>query len=119
MRSTKMILTALVICLLLWLSVGIVPAAEDEPGEATDYDIPWQVISNGGTDGSSTNFKLQGTVSQTAVGTGTSASYSLRHGFWQDFSGADTSCCTGITGNVDNDPGEVVDIGDGTIPRLT
>ena len=45
--------------------------------------IKWQVISGGGTDGSSTNFNLMGTVGQTADGNGVSTNYKLAHGFWQ------------------------------------
>jgi hypothetical protein len=74
------------------------PAAGRLAGE----QINWQVISSGGTDGNSTNFKLQGTVSQTAVGTGSSDNYGLSHGFWQE-SGDGEGCCGqytgGITGN--------------------
>jgi Dockerin type I domain len=65
-------------------------------------EINWQVISNGGTDGSSTNYGLQGTVSQTATGDGSSASYGLNHGFWQDFGGS-SGPCQGECGDANGD----------------
>jgi hypothetical protein len=65
------------------LSVGA-PCADGGPPKSGE-EIRWQVISSGGTSGTSTNYKLGGTVGQTAAGAGTSASYGLNHGFWQDF----------------------------------
>ncbi len=59
--------------------------------------INWQVISGGGTDGSSTNYNLLGTVGQTATGEGSATSYGLIHGYWQAMS-------TG--GPCDCEPGE-------------
>ncbi len=75
------------------------PTAAAEP--ATGEEINWQVISSGGTEASSTNFVLKGTAGQTAVGSGSSASFGLSHGFWQESAGG---CCNGdgIRGNVDN-----------------
>ena len=75
-------------------------------------EINWQVISSGGTEGSSASFKLMGTVGQTAVGSGSSASFGVNHGYWQDFV-TDNGCCMGeIRGNVDYDPGDNIDISD-------
>ena len=75
--------------------------------------INWQVISSGGTDGSSASYQLKGTAGQLTVGEGSSASYGLRHGYWQDFSTGGSTCCVGpMRGNVDNDPGDVIDISD-------
>jgi hypothetical protein len=62
--------------------------AEDKSGE----EINWQVISSGGSTGSSTNYNLSGTVGQTAVGTGSSATYGLNHGYWQT-TGGSPDCC--------------------------
>jgi len=56
------------------------------PEQVAAEEINWQVISAGGTDGSSTSYRLSGTAAQTATGLGTSPSYRLSHGFWQDFS---------------------------------
>ena len=47
--------------------------------------IKWQVISGGGNRGTSASYILSGTVGQTAVGLGTSASYKINQGFWQNF----------------------------------
>ncbi|MCX6828680.1 MAG: hypothetical protein NT002_05295 [candidate division Zixibacteria bacterium] len=59
----------------------------------TGEKIDWQVLSSGGTDGNSTNFKLKGTVSQTAVGPGSSTNFKLNSGFWQDFGEAAPCLC--------------------------
>jgi len=49
--------------------------------------------------GSSNSFNLEGTASQTAVGTGNSASFTLSHGYWQEF-GIEAPCVPGdVTGN--------------------
>lgn len=68
---------------------------------ATGEEINWQVISSGGTEGTSTNYILNGTLGQTAVGFGSSTNYGLSHGFWQQF--GPTTCCNhdGIRGDVD------------------
>ena len=64
--------------------------------------INWQVISSGGTSGSSTNFQLAGTIGQTAVGLGSSLNFQLNSGFWQTF--GPQGCCFDIRGNIDNIP---------------
>lgn len=65
---------------------------------AAGEQIKWQVISGGGNRGASAGYFLSGTVGQTAVGLGASASYKINQGFWQNFGSG--SCCTGTTGNV-------------------
>ena len=79
---------------------------------ATGELIKWQVLSSGGTSGTSTNFGLMGTVAQTAVGVGTSTNFGLNSGFWQDFEGGGggTCCSNGIAGDADG--GGDVNIGD-------
>jgi hypothetical protein len=77
--------------LLLFAGSGL---TSDKSGQ----QISWQVISGGGADGSSANFKPQGTVSQTAVGTGSSDSHGLSHGFRQEFGECD---CLPGDANVD------------------
>ncbi|MDF1545428.1 MAG: hypothetical protein P1R58_10030 [bacterium] len=67
-------------------------AAKTGASPRTGEQINWQVISGGATNGSSTNFSLMGTVGQTAVGTGGSTNYDVRHGFWQSFAGSGTCC---------------------------
>ncbi len=79
----------------------------------TGERINWQVISSGGTDGSSASYRLKGTAGQLTVGEGSSDSYGLRHGYWQDFATGGGTCCMGaIRGNVDMDGGDVIDISD-------
>jgi hypothetical protein len=76
---------------------------------AAGEEINWQVISGGGDiDGSSTNFLLSGTVSQTAVGAGGSANFGLGHGFW--LASGDPSECGCIPGDANNDGS--VNVGD-------
>lgn len=84
------------------LTADSTKAAPAEP--ATGEEINWQVISSGGTSGSSASYDLEGTVGQVVVGEGSSASYGLSHGFWQEFGGGGT-CCNGdgMRGDVDGD----------------
>ena len=77
---------------------------------ATGEEINWHVISCGGTGGDSPSYGHVGTTGQTAVGMGKSQNYRLSSGFWPDFS--PSSCCVGLTGNVDGDPADMVDLGD-------
>ncbi len=46
-------------------------------------EINWQVISSGGTEGSSIDYVVRGTVGQTAVGRGYSPDHNVSHGFRQ------------------------------------
>ena len=73
-----------VVILLLFISVY----ADNKTGE----EINWQVISSGGSEGTSTNYNLNGTAGQTAIGVGSSGSYGLSHGYWQTFI-TDPTCC--------------------------
>jgi hypothetical protein len=70
----------------------------------SDFRINWQVISSGGTHGGSTVFMLDGTLSQTAVGPGTSPSFMLHSGFWQDF-GEGSQVCDCTPGDADGSGG--------------
>ncbi len=74
------------------------------PAPKAGEEINWEVISLGGTDGSSASYQLGGTVTQTAVGSGNSDSYQLLQGFWQEFGEAF------VCGDVNNDG--VINIGD-------
>ena len=84
------------IAVLIGLSLLLISAASAE-------EINWQVLSSGGTDGTSTNYDLKGTVAQTATGEGNSPNYELSHGFWHVFGTGADGCCGiytgGITGN--------------------
>ncbi len=59
-------------------------------------DINWQVISSGGSNGTTASYEMRGTLGQPVVGLGSSASYGLSQGYWQDF-----GCC-GQRGDADN-----------------
>jgi hypothetical protein len=75
---------------LLILSAGILH------GDISAEEINWQVISSGGTSGSSASYQLSGTIGQTATGSGSSDNYGLNHGFWQDFgTGGPCDCVPG------------------------
>jgi len=94
--------------IILLIIFGISAAADDK----ADEEINWQVISSGGSlNGSSTNYRLSGTVAQTAVGEGGSTNYDLGHGFWQDFGPSGPGCCN-LPGDASNN--ELVNILDVT-----
>ena len=76
---------------------------------ATGEKIQCQVISMGCIVGTSTNYRLGGAAGQTAVGAGSSTNYGVGQGFWSNL---ESGCCIGLTGNVDADPLDFVDIGD-------
>ncbi len=78
----------------------------------TGEQILWQVIGSGGGTGTSTNYSVSGTIGQTAAGIGSSTNYDVSHGFWQEFIVGGGGCCVGMTGNVDDDAENIVDIGD-------
>ena len=90
-------LTFLIILMLLITSRGFPVFAEMLTGE----EINWDVISSGGTFGSSTNYAIRGTVGQTAVGYGSSTNYGVSHGYWHET--GSSGCCNGdgMRGNVD------------------
>lgn len=72
----------LLLLILLLFTATLV--ADDKAGE----EINWQVISSGGQNNAgSTSYNMSGTAGQTAVGAGTSESYGLSHGFWQESGG--------------------------------
>ena len=77
----------------------------------TGEKINWQVLSGGGTEGSSDSYRLQGTVGQAAIGKSNSTNYHVYHGYWQMFGGTG-GCCIGIRGNANNDPLENINISD-------
>ncbi|NIP41716.1 MAG: hypothetical protein GWO41_12640 [candidate division Zixibacteria bacterium] len=91
----KIILIAITI-----FAIASINAVADDP--KAGEEINWQVLSNGGTEGSSTNYGLKGTVSQTAVDQGTSTNYKLKHGFWQIFA-TSGGPCQGECGDANDD----------------
>jgi hypothetical protein len=85
--------------ILVMMMAAAVVQADSQAGETVD----WQVLSSGGGDCASTNYRVSGTLSQTAVGTSTSTNFGTHHGFWQDFGFGYVGCCGqysgGLTGN--------------------
>lgn len=84
--------------------------------------MKWSVMSSGGTIGSSSAGRLQGTLGQMLVGDEETQPQPwvsadsvdtvcavLANGFWHNF---DDTCCVGLTGNVDCDPLDQTDISD-------
>ncbi|HUV65636.1 MAG TPA: dockerin type I repeat-containing protein, partial [Sedimentisphaerales bacterium] len=112
MKNIDSMIGLAVFLVLIFTGIGTAREKDSTPraDPASGEQINWQVISSGGTRGASTSFILSGTVGQTAVGYGSSVSFGLSHGFWQEF--GEISCCVGLTGNVDGDPQGIVDIGD-------
>ncbi|MEW5923700.1 MAG: dockerin type I domain-containing protein [Candidatus Zixiibacteriota bacterium] len=103
----KSIIFGMFVPFFLLLLFAAMAMADEESGE----QINWQVISGGGSvNGSSTNYRLGGTIAQTAVGLGTSTSYKINSGFWQDFSGGGTGCCN-VPGDAnDNNAVNILDV---------
>ncbi|MEW5923698.1 MAG: dockerin type I repeat-containing protein [Candidatus Zixiibacteriota bacterium] len=98
---------AMVNALLLFMFLAAGLSADDKSGE----EINWQVISGGGIiNGASTNYRLGGTVAQTAVGVGSSTNYGLSHGFWQNFVTGGPGCCTMPGDANDNDAVNILDV---------
>ncbi len=60
------------------------PLAEPAMSSA-HYNIPWDVIANGGGVLTSSHYRLGQTIGQPAIGLMTSAHYRLHAGFWQMF----------------------------------
>ncbi len=80
-------------------SDGVATTSSDQNGSrvflapAAGEQINWQVLSNGGGKGTSTNFELNATLNQTSVGASSSDNFVLGHGFWQAFGGGAPGCC--------------------------
>jgi hypothetical protein len=85
------------------------PISSTANAPSVGEEINWQVFSAGGSRGTTTGMFLTSSLGQTAAGTGTTTGQLCHLGFLQNFSG---DCCVGMTGNVDNDPTEFIDIGD-------
>src|SRR3990172_5526392 len=86
--GTKVFVTACVLSLTLALPLLAQP------------ELPWKVVSSGGTDATSGGLRLRGTVGQTAATYSTAGILELNAGFWQNF-GAAGGCCIGIRGDAD------------------
>ncbi|MBN2187559.1 MAG: hypothetical protein JW732_08980 [Dehalococcoidia bacterium] len=77
MNRTKILLWSVVIVsAALMLGGGVWAMSSD------NYGIDWSVISGGGEPSNSDSYTMRSTVGQPAVGTSTSASYTLESGYW-------------------------------------
>ncbi len=98
---TNMVLIGFILC---FATIGL---AGDKSGE----EINWQVISGGGAvGGTSANYRLGGTVAQTAVASGSSTNYGINHGFWQDFGTGGPGCCNLAGDANNNDAVNILDV---------
>jgi Dockerin type I domain len=91
----------ILLILLIIMSISYLYGQSDNADPTSGETITKQVISNGGTDGDADHFILKATVSQTSTGHGSSESFSLNHGFWNE-SGS-TSPCQGMCGDANFD----------------
>jgi hypothetical protein len=98
MKENVILMISLLVLALSAASIGMPDETTKTStvGSSSGEKINWQVISSGGLiNGSSANFRLGGTVGQTAVGTGISTDYGLSHGFWQNFEAGQCDCMPG------------------------
>jgi hypothetical protein len=84
----RVVLIVLAAVLLLATALAFAEKSGSNSGE----QIKWQVVGNGATSGSSTNYSLKGTVGQPAVGMGNSSSFGINQGFWQNFAAGNCNC---------------------------
>ena len=68
--------------------ISIAAQSYQKPGEQID----WKVTSSGGTNASSDNYILQGTLDQTGIGWSSSNQHQLHSGYWQYFEQAPYIC---------------------------
>ena len=73
-KRQNLLLALLGLLLLGALTVAFLPP----PG----YAIPWSVIAGGGEPVASANYRLNGTIGQTAIGMAASANYRIGSGYW-------------------------------------
>ena len=100
----------LVVCSIVWATeIDKSEARQSAVGQQTNQattsprageQINWQVISSGGTDGSSASYSLIGAVGQTVVGAGSSDNFSLSHGYWHEF---ESGGCCNIRADINHD----------------
>ena len=52
---------------------------------STNYSLSWYALAGGGGRAASTNYAMDGTVGQAAVGLSSSTSYRMLSGYWQNW----------------------------------
>jgi hypothetical protein len=93
--------------LLVFAFISSLFAEESSSGKSeattgvTAPELPWKVISGGGTDATSGAMRLRGTVGQTATNFSAAGALELNAGFWQNFNFGGGGCCIGIRGDAD------------------
>jgi Dockerin type I domain len=80
------------IIILLSILVFLFTSGLYAQGEKAGEEINWQVLSNGGGEMTSANYKINGTICQTATTVMTSANNQIHSGYWQDFGEAQGDC---------------------------
>lgn len=96
----------IVACMLLVLLFAGVESSR------ADTTVVWQLFSGGGANVSNNDYRLKGSLRQTAIRFTESGSYDLENGFWPYI--RTLPCCIQIRGNVDGDLQESVDVADVT-----
>jgi len=80
------------------------PKAESPASPLQSYKIPWSSINAGGNlNLSSGNYKMKGSVGQSAIGQSQSTNYKMGMGFW--YGVQDTTVCTDKAGDANGSGG--------------
>ncbi len=103
MNKAKLISILLSVISLLGFASALgeeLPTAPPAPGSPQSGEqIKWQVVSNGGSRSSSTNFALKGTAGQPVAGKGSSTNYGVNQGYWQNFATGPSYACGDANGS--------------------
>jgi hypothetical protein len=67
------------------LLVALLLASIASAQSSTRYSLAWYVLGGGGGRVASTNYAMNSTVGQAAVGLSSSASYRMLGGYWQNW----------------------------------
>ena len=78
------------------------------PANPAAYSIPWQSINSGGVPATSTNYRLNGSAGQSAIGYATSTGYKHGIGYWYGVSACDCGVWGDVTGDGAINPVDVV-----------
>lgn len=75
----------------MWVGVGLLAALllvniAGAQSSAT-YDLSWHVLAGGGGRAASTNYAMDGTLGQAALGVSDGAQHGMSSGYWQNWPG--------------------------------
>ena len=76
-KSSAVVLGILLICML-----PLATALASDGIGSDNFRIPWSVLDSGGGEMASSNFRMQGTVSQALTGVAQSDGYIISSGYW-------------------------------------